>query len=709
MTAALNQTVNRPSRYGEVWSHVLAYAFAAHFLFGSVSLLNSLKLEFIFYYPRIVHIILIDPWIDIAVWAASVACISVLAIWASEGRERRIAQIGMGLLAMALSITLVATVKDSSANRIGVYFLFAVATLEFASQVLFRKPARTALISRVLIYFLAAFAAIEIASATHYVIRSFDQTTEVGRFYAGIELQLSYASYGLLPWLYVAFLFSWAWIPLVQRLLPKTMLRVQADSETTINGHENSGDQKPSSKWFSKLLDPKLFLVLAFAAFIGYYPYFQNPPWLVGTDAYWRYYDPLIRMNSSGVFGGFVQALKERHPVPLALLYAAQVIFRTTAFEVVRLAPLFLVATLALSMWWFLARKKKMSFGLIVFMLSTLSITTTVGMYSSILANWMTLVGWILFFAYVSLRGDKVFRVVDFLVLLSLSTFILLLHPWTWGVFAATTLLAALVAVIHEKRKWLRSGGLLVLVILLDVAFAFLSITLLAGGQGWRVANALNLYAFIIRKPTSILYFWDALTRLTQIWAPFFSPLYIAVSILGVFCLGRANLSPWRRRLIFSWLAVSALASILVAPVGFDPKRPTETESQLWRVLFLTPFQITAPFGIMWLAQLPFRGQLNEAKKQLGLGNAVGYIRRVWVVIVFVIGFLLVWAPAWLRLILMVIALPAATGLFLIRTGEEKEFLRDIVLASFMLVAFNNTTRSLSQLLIDPHNYRPQD
>jgi len=74
-----------------------------------------------------------------------------------------------------------------------------------------------------------------------------------------------------------------------------------------------------------------------------------------------------------------------------------------------------------------------------------------------------------------------------------------------------------------------------------------------------------------------------------------------------------------------------------------------------------------------------------------------------------VIGFLLVWAPAWLRLILMVIALPAATGLFLIRTGEEKEFLRDIVLASFMLVAFNNTTRSLSQLLIDPHNYRPQD
>ncbi len=38
-------------------------------------------------------------------------------------------------------------------------------------------------------------------------------------------------------------------------------------------------------KRFEILLDPRILLALAFAVFIGYYPYFQNPPWLVGTDA----------------------------------------------------------------------------------------------------------------------------------------------------------------------------------------------------------------------------------------------------------------------------------------------------------------------------------------------------------------------------------------------------------------------------------------
>ncbi|MGA2973222.1 MAG: hypothetical protein ABSE39_11475 [Candidatus Bathyarchaeia archaeon] len=46
---------------------------------------------------------------------------------------------------------------------------------------------------------------------------------------------------------------------------------------------------------------------------------------------------------------------------------------------------------------------------------------------------------------------------------------------------------------------------------------------------------------------------------------------------------------------------------------------------------------------------------------------------------------------------------------FLLRKsgGAELEFLSTIILATFLLVAFNSTTRGLSQLLIDPHNHNP--
>lgn len=56
----------------------------------------------------------------------------------------------------------------------------------------------------------------------------------------------------------------------------------------------------------------------------------------------------------------------------------------------------------------------------------------------------------------------------------------------------------------------------------------------------------------------------------------------------------------------------------------------------------------------------------------------------------------------------MLLVLPVLTGLCLVKSGgQERAFLSDIVLVALILVAFNYTTRSLAQLLIDPHNYTP--
>ena len=105
--------------------------------------------------------------------------------------------------------------------------LFAVGTAEFVTLIVgsrFYAGPTQGLVSRLLIYLLGSLAVIESSSAVHYVLLSFDPATTIGGVDAGIELQLSYAPSALIPLLYVGFLFSWAWVPLVRRFLPRNLI-----------------------------------------------------------------------------------------------------------------------------------------------------------------------------------------------------------------------------------------------------------------------------------------------------------------------------------------------------------------------------------------------------------------------------------------------------------------------------------------------------
>lgn len=695
--------VSRTPAGVELCSHILAYGFALHFLFGSVTLLNALELGFFYYFPRRIQLTIIDARIDVLVWALSLTWASILAIWSWKDTRRRAVQAGAAVLTIALLALLILNPLDIFLHKTIIYVVFAVATANFAFLVRcsdsVTEELTRALLSRTLIYSLVVLAAIEISSGMHYVLLSFDRTTVLGKVDANIELQFSYISYGLLPWLYLGFLLSWAWVPLVRWLGLKTrVLRSNSEKASACSAQMLAQSSGPSP--LSALLDPRVFVTLAVLVFIGYYPYFQNPPWLVGTDAVWRYYDPLLRMNAQGLVGGFVQALKEWHPFALALLYAGQLIFHTTAFDVVRIAPVFLVGTLALATWWFLARKKRAEFGLIVVLFSVFSVTTTVGIFASILANWMALVVWMLYFAYTASRCDEKIRVLDAIVLLSMSTLILIIHPWTWGVFAVSVLLFAFMMLFREKRRALSVAAVSISVVAIDVLLALASLFLLGGSEGGRVADALDLYTTVLRNPAGLLVFWDALTQLTQVWAAFFSPLSLAVSILGVFYLYSADLTVWRRRLILAWICASAIGSLLVAPIGY-----IVYESQIWRLLFLTPFQLTLPFGIALIMKFPRRLLKAGSETRQSLQGASVLIRGIFLSSLFVVAFLLAWAPIQWRPGLILIALPAVTGLSLVRPrGREKQLLSDIFLLLLLLVAFNYATRALAQLLFGPHN-----
>ena len=277
----------------------------------------------------------------------------------------------------------------------------------------------------------------------------------------------------------------------------------------------------------------------------------------------------------------------------------------------------------------------------------------------------------------------------------------LFIHPWTWGLFAASIFLVAVVYVVKGRGNR-RLGFLLFSIISFDVILAFVSVILLPGSQGWREIQTIQLYASAVSRPERLLVFWDAMVWITRVFGLFFSPISIAVSIIGVFCLMRPSTTPWRRLFILAWLCVSALSSILAAPIGFNPSHPESSETQLWRVLFLTPFQLTAPFGIVWLARLK-RSGISELTT-----GAEGAIQKIWIPLVFAGGVVSAWAPAPVRFLTLFLVLPALTmGVLEKSHGKETELMGKILLATFMVLMFDSATRALSQLLFDPHNYNP--
>jgi hypothetical protein len=693
--------------------HLLAYAFAINFLFGSFSALNELKLTFFFYYPRTIRIIIFDPLIDLFVWISSALFVAAILVTARpDNIKKMIAQGGVGILTAVLGLTVLATTGWNLA-WLSVYSLFLIAIVDLALLVsfedrIFERPAKS-LITLTCVYLLAFLSFVEIPAAVHYSLQSFDVNTLIGQQDAATEMQMAYASYGLIPWLYVAFLFSWAWVPVVQRLLrlsgkffPRNRLNPRLTQPPPV---VSSGIEKASiRKQLSSTLEPKLFLALAIAVFIGYYPYFQNPPWVVGTDAYWRYYDPLTKMIGKGPMAAFIQALTQWQPVPLMILYVSHVVTGMSLLNTLRLTQLMLVLVLGIFSWLFLTHNGGLNFGLNAFLLSALSITTTIGFYTGIIANWMALAVWFVFFGYLSLRSARKLGYGDLVVMLALSILILFIHPWTWVVFASTVVIAALVALARDRRRGLRTGVFFLSVIAIDCVVAIGTIDYLSASQGLRVLSALQYSTFAIRNPSHILWFWSALTWLTRIWSPFFNPLYIAIAIVGMFTLRTSTLTPRTKRLILGWLVVSAIGSLLIAPFDFNPADPSHSQSELFRLLYMTPFPVLAPLGITWLSQKvrSARPTVEEINRE---GKTETRRRSVWFVLIVLVGSGLAWASMLQRLLLIPL-LPAIT-FALLDENNEPDFLGNLVLVVFLLVAFNSTARALSSLLRDPHNYRP--
>lgn len=107
-----------------------------------------------------------------------------------------------------------------------------------------------------------------------------------------LETNLTYALSSRSSWLYVVFLFGWLWAPAVlfvrRRIAGERAVPV-VESCTAIVA-------RAGSRRFWSLALSILFLA-GLSIFVGYYPYWHEPKWLVGTDVYMIYKGPLDGMG----------------------------------------------------------------------------------------------------------------------------------------------------------------------------------------------------------------------------------------------------------------------------------------------------------------------------------------------------------------------------------------------------------------------------
>jgi len=155
------------------------------------------------------------------------------------------------------------------------------------------------------------------------------------------------------------------------------------------------------------------------------------------------------------------------------------------------------------------------------------------------------------------------------------------------------------IVLVIRPKGYLREIGPVLLAIIFNAAGLALSLSLLMKTQGWRVADAFSL----VRGSLDSRYFglgsWEILVFFSQIWSQFLNPVLLGLSILGIIVLVRR-----RDRLsciILAWIVAACATNVLAAPMGYNPLDVNRGQTQIFRALFLTPFQIPAALGLVHL------------------------------------------------------------------------------------------------------------
>lgn len=186
-----------------------------------------------------------------------------------------------------------------------------------------------------------------------------------------------------------------------------------------------------------------------------------------------------------------------------------------------------------------------------------------------------------------------------------------------------------IIVLIVRPSGYLREVAPVLLVLLLNAAGLALSIFAFWKTQGWRAAEAFSLVQGSLGSKYFGLGSWEILVFFSQIWSQFLNPVLLGLSILGVIILARRrDRLSW---IVMAWIVAACATNVLAAPMGYNPLDVNRGETQIFRAMFLTPFQIPAAIGLLHLkSALDGRmGQSRSGRVVVGLTIALLFLAIV--------------------------------------------------------------------------------
>jgi hypothetical protein len=674
--------------------YLLLASIAASIFFGTLVFLNSLGITIHYYRASVLETTFLSRQLDLyALWFSTLVvffAITGLTMTYSQGEPIAclpISVLGVGMVLLTCGLVALAAFLILVGQ---VLALMTKIIYQAGSHIFFSKKRIRALL---VVYLLSLVLLIELPALIYWVAATFWPGNMLGRGVALLETNLAYATSSISPWLYAAFLFGWLWAPAVVFLRKKVLSKnrgrvVKSDTSTTASIGVDAG--KP----WSKVL-PVLFL-LGLSVFVGYYPYWHEPEWLVGTDVYWIYKNPLDRMAAMSGPTGFEQALNEHQSMFLILLLGLMRITGFSSHQVLRYTPMILTVMTSIATFWLV---NKLRLGRDVSLLSSIAsimwVPTTIGIFTSLLANWFAVVFWIIFLA-VLMKKDSKFHIVGAAALGSLfSLAILFIHPWSWGPFAATTSLYLLAQLIG-RRLSNRKLTLCAAFDLAGLAVGYMSLLMLKTSPRAFITDALSYYIAPLQDPRSILAFPDAINYFATLWSPFLNPVLVVVAIAGILAI--VDRDDGLRHLMWSWLCVTSIASILATSLGYWGG------GFLWRVFFVAPVAVLTALGASQMCR--------TLEQKIGGDNRVRGASAQWLWTVLV---LISTLGASVTSVMMSGVFPEL-GLFLslvlnlllvtllFHWAYEGVGISYILGVTIAVLIANSGLRSLMPLLVDPHN-----
>jgi hypothetical protein len=645
---------------------------------GLLVVVNELRIPFFLYYPRTTTTVLISELFDVYFFVATTACVP-LALFLSR---RSLSKSGMlGIVAIWIAGLMLLVGRQAY----GVPTLYATVAFTAVLNLTSAEDRRAATVE-LSVCTLTILVLIESAALYYWAVSALNPEGQVGLLSEQLEANLTYSLFPLGPIAMILLLFSWLWIPLAMKyfLYPQTTMTRNYFKwgNATIN-HEG--------KWNRRVVIAAVDLFAILSILVYVYPYLAGQTWIVGVDSYIRYVDPTNSLVGQPLTNAIFTS--SRHGLYLVILYLIQRGTGFSSFWVVRFAPLFLEFTGALAVFVMIRQAGwKLELAIISAVCAILWLPTTLGIYAGIQANWLVFVLWMLFLA-LSFRNVN-FSIVAFVSQSLISAAILLIHPWTWGVFFATLVANS---VISMRSKLMKSSITTVLsAIVVTVPLGIAAYQFSPGMQN-DIGNTLSLYSFFFYHPTySLLIFQGALTEVLNNWSSFFPPILLLICLVGAYSLSSHQGAA--KNYILAWTAIWCVGSFLVAPIGFLPMNPAASETQLWRIMYASPLPFLLAMGLEKCVDLskkldPLRGTFPVSRQQPII---------ISVLLVVLSATLFAFQDPFVRIAIILVAV--AIVLLLSIRFPQYQAVRILTIAFLVLVIVNSAYRSLYPLLLNPHN-----